>query len=284
MDWYLEDRKRLEGQPKRAIVDYVESQGILVPRRFDSLKEARRSKRPILIRSEHHLEYDKISGLLDTFPLGWIRAIKGEKTLKKVVAKNFYKGDKKYFHSKILLEIYGSLTKTNPDDLWDQLSFSFWEKLGGVNRTIVADSSIKGRYHIQESFSAKRKNLTDPKPWSYNNFIVENRKVVLEMVREYKFKPIGELDELIAFYERIRNLPRFDKNNCPLIEVQNVDGKNYFLQYRRGRDFDPVDFEIDRPPINREVEALFVRGHTPKEGYTGNITVRYPTESLNYDD
>ena len=44
MDYYLEDKSRLNGQPKRTIADYVEQKGILVPRRFDTLAEARKSK------------------------------------------------------------------------------------------------------------------------------------------------------------------------------------------------------------------------------------------------
>ena len=57
-DYYLEDRSRLNGQPKRTIGDYVESQGILVPRRFDNLVDARKSNKAVLLRSEHSQEYD----------------------------------------------------------------------------------------------------------------------------------------------------------------------------------------------------------------------------------
>lgn len=53
VDYYLEDRARLEGQPKRAIADYVEQNGIMVPRRFGSLQEARASGKEVLLRSEH---------------------------------------------------------------------------------------------------------------------------------------------------------------------------------------------------------------------------------------
>jgi len=69
-DYYLEDRSRLQGQPKRTIADYVEQQGILVPRRFDSLEEAQASGLPILARSEHSQDYDGVSGLLGIFRLG----------------------------------------------------------------------------------------------------------------------------------------------------------------------------------------------------------------------
>ena len=69
MDYYLQNPEALEGQPKKTIADYVEQNGILVPRRFDSLSEARKSHKRILLRSEHLQEYDGISGLLDSFDL-----------------------------------------------------------------------------------------------------------------------------------------------------------------------------------------------------------------------
>ncbi|MBS3095869.1 hypothetical protein J4480_00345 [Candidatus Woesearchaeota archaeon] len=69
MDYYIQNPERLQGQPKRTIADYVEQNGVLVPRRFDSLAEARKSKKAILLRSEHPQDYDGISGLLDSFQL-----------------------------------------------------------------------------------------------------------------------------------------------------------------------------------------------------------------------
>ena len=69
MDYYLEDIARLEGQPKRAIADYVEQNGILVPRRFASLQDARASGLPIIARSEHPQDYAGASGILKSLLL-----------------------------------------------------------------------------------------------------------------------------------------------------------------------------------------------------------------------
>ena len=69
MDHYTTHPEALKGQPKRTIADYVEQHGILVPRRFDSLSEARRSKKAILLRSEHEQEYDGCSGILESIKL-----------------------------------------------------------------------------------------------------------------------------------------------------------------------------------------------------------------------
>lgn len=65
-DYWLAHPEAFKGQPKRAIGDYVEQEGILVPRRFDSLKEARDSGLPVIARSEHIQEYDGVSGLFNS--------------------------------------------------------------------------------------------------------------------------------------------------------------------------------------------------------------------------
>jgi len=62
-DFYLEHPEELK-QPKRDIEDYVESNEILVPQRFDSLKEAKKSGLKIIARSEHPQDYAGISDLL----------------------------------------------------------------------------------------------------------------------------------------------------------------------------------------------------------------------------
>ena len=56
-DYYLEDPNRLKGQPKKTIGDYVEQNGILVPNRFNSLKEAKKSGKKIFLRSERSQDY-----------------------------------------------------------------------------------------------------------------------------------------------------------------------------------------------------------------------------------
>ena len=68
-DHYINNPEELKGQPKRTIADYVEQNGILVPKRFDSLAEARRFDGEVLLRSEHTQDYDGASGMLRSFVL-----------------------------------------------------------------------------------------------------------------------------------------------------------------------------------------------------------------------
>lgn len=276
MDYYLNNPERLDGQPKRTIADYVESWGITVPKRFDSLSEARRSHKPVFIRSEHPLEYSEISGLLDSFPLSYVRGVKDESELKEYAMNSKISGrsgsTNKYFIGPTLLFNYCSLLNLDFNKIAQQFSFSFWEKLKGINRTIVADSSIIGRYHIQEMY---RNNAAEDKSFTFNYFVVEDGNIIYKMIRSWNFEQRDDYKEIIELYEDVRNLPRFDPDNCPMIEVMTIRDKNYFLQYHRGREFDEAGFVLDRTAKDDEKEALFVRGHTPKEGIFGKITVAY---------
>lgn len=73
-DFYLNNPPR---QPKREVGDYVEANGILVPRRFVNLDQALSSGKPFIVRSEHPQEYAGVSGLLHSFQV-----------TKEIIAKN----------------------------------------------------------------------------------------------------------------------------------------------------------------------------------------------------
>jgi len=288
-DHYLEDRARLKGQPKRTVADYVEQNGILVPKRFSSLKESRASGMPVFVRSEHPMEYAEVSGFFDSFLLSYIDEggeVKDENDLKQKVlregaVKQCTLSKKFHFISHFFIANYCSLLGIDPKKPIEDLSFSFWEKLGGRNRTVVADSSIKGRYHITDFFS---QGIGKDNDWYFTYAVVEDEKVVLKDVRS-KTPVKDEFEDTIKLYEDCRNLPHFDKDNCPIIEMQKVDGKLYFLQHHRGRKFNPAGFELTRSPEDGEKEVMFVRGHTPRQGFSGKVTTCYADASTkNFDE
>lgn len=248
VDYYLENSSRLQGQPKRTIAKYVEQQGILVPRRFSSLGEARSAGVPVIARSEHPQEYGGVSGLLSSPSFSQIPKDLTESMIKREV----------YKKRKSDIDNYCKTFNTNLASLMDEMSFSFWEQLGGYNRTIIADSAIPGRYHVT-TFS----NTLPIGTYS----IVEPQGNV-QHFGESLPSDADNLVELVKLYEQVRNLDRFDPNHCPILEVQTVDGKNYFLQYHRTRDFSPASFSLDRAPKENEIEAVFTRGATPLEGVT----------------
>lgn len=129
----------------------------------------------------------------------------------------------------------------------------------GVNRTVIADSSIPNRYHVITAYDDRSSNYT----------IVENG--VISEYSNPQLRPLtpelrAGLLKLVELYETIRNLDRFDPNHCPIMEFQTVDGKDYFLQYHRTRDFSPATFELKRDRMDGEIEAFFARGATQSQG------------------
>ncbi len=257
-DFYIEHPEQLFGKPKRTIGDYVAQNGILVPRRFDSLEEARSSGLPVLVRSEHPQDYAGVSGLLHSFRLEKIKVGSSDAEIR---AKLIGRGEV----GNCLYDQYCVYHRLDRDELEQGVSFSLWEELGGYNRFITEDSAIQGRYHI---------GTLGWEPGFFNYTIVEKENVIesgMHLPEELR----ANLDELIGFYEEVRSLSNFDPKHCPIIEVQTVNGKNYFLQYHRGRDAEQAQFSLERPPEKGERSAVFVRGVTPPEGIVCKATVFY---------
>ena len=269
-DYYLKNLNELRGQPKRTIADYVESQGILVPRRFDSLKEGRKSHKAILLRSEHPQEYGGVSGMLDSFQLS-SPFVNVKRSNNVEEAKQGYLKGEEESHGTPVFKQYCNFLSLDAENFKDQVSFSIWEKLKGYNRTVVADSAIKGRYHIM-TFEDGGNHL--------HNYCIFESGNLREHVHESGLltsQLVQELPELVKDYERVRNLDNFDQNHCPIMEFQTVNGRNFFLQYHRGRDFKESTFKLDRKPKKGEVEMQFVRGATSKEGIKCKTTLYYFT-------
>lgn len=251
-DYYAKDKSRLRGRPKKTIGDYVASQGILVPRRFASLEDVRKANAWLctLVRSEHPDEYNGPSGLLRS------------KKLEELADNSFYAITRALIDGPALIETYCRLTKADKFLFLAQVSFSLWELLRGYNRTVIADSAVKGKYHITTTHPNAEGSYT----------IYEGGGI-----KNYGF-PLSQslrrgLPKLVEAYEAVRHLPRFDPNHCPLMEFQTMGGRNYFLQYHRTRDFERATFSLKRAPHPDEVEALFVRGMTPSEGMRVKVLV-----------
>jgi len=242
MDTYLENPDLLNNQPKLTLGDYVESNGLLVPLRFKEESKARKSGLEIICRSELLQDYNMVSGLLDSPNI------------------NDFQSGQFDEHTTKNIDDYCVLFGISKKEFLSQVSYSFWEKLDGFNRSMVADASIKGKYHI---FTTKGK---------YHNYTIwDNGKIVLDVQLKLKPELVAQIPEVIDFYETIRNLPNFDSNHCPIIEFQTVKGKNFFLQYHRTRDFKESDFVLDRDLEKGEVEVQYSRGATNKDGEIFNF-------------
>lgn len=268
-DYYLEDKTRLKEKPKRTLGDYVEQNGIFVPKRFNSLDEARASGLPIIVRSEHQQDYDGVSGMLESLTLDrFPEEITDEQSLKEYLfTRKVYDGGCLNI-SEGSIKDYCTLLNLNVVNVMKEVSFSFWEHLRGFNRTIMADSAISNRYHIMTS--------NHDKPRIYNYTIFEGGKIDREFIMDLPSILKDGLLELTTSYEKVRNLPNFDNNHCPIMEFQTTsDGKNFFLQYHRARDFEPSRFKLERSLIDGEIEIPFVRGATSPKGEVYRATTYY---------
>lgn len=297
-DYYLVNRPR---QPKAEIADYMERNGFAVPIRYASLKKALASKKPFVVRSEHPQDYDGASGILDSLfvtyqaiarctniylgdPLNWEDYFKRGGSY-----------DKPHMTGRILVKIRQmaqeeaeeNLTRLSSkerrrychyaglpeEEFTSQVSYSYWEMLPGLNRTVVADNAIENRHHI---FTVKHTAPSGFPLDSHNNhFIVEEGKVVQGKPLDLPEDSTENIILLVESYEAIRRLSRFPQNNCPIMELQSTRGKHYVLQYQKGRDFIKSQFELSRPPLPDEIEAFFVRGATMPEDLPIEVKIDY---------
>lgn len=289
-------------QPKKEIADIIETHGILVPKRFSGLSdalEAIKSGKKIIVRSEHPHEYAGASGLMESYVLS-AELISARKNFCEVNGTNIDWAD--FFNHRAdyntryetMAKIVGSIETTNQADFEHSLkmmnqerinhycellsldanrfikdaSYSYWEKIDGINRSIIADSAVSGRYHI---FS--KDNIGH---YFINYAVIDNGRLVLD-------KPVAMTDDLkagiekdLAFYENIRQVEIFDPQHCPIIEFQTFMGNNYFLQYHRTRNKEESHWLLNRELEEGEFEATFVRGATKPEGLTTDVVIYYP--------
>ena len=165
-DAYLANPPR---QPKKDIADRLEQMGILVPRRFETFEQSLTAARQgcrIIIRSEHPQDYAGVSDIMDSRTVD--QAILEEidilnrglnlkiyESLSPILGKRLSEGwNESQFAFELAkldsqnIRIYCEFMKMEPDDFYKGVSYSYWERLGGYNRAIVADTSIRGRYHL----------------------------------------------------------------------------------------------------------------------------------------
>jgi hypothetical protein len=265
-DYYAANPSALEGQPKRAIADYVEQKDnrIPVPGRFGSLKEARNSGVEILVRSEHRQDYDGSSGLLETRLLSEFPEAETEAQLKEqILIKSTDPQNQHQYIGDRMIKEHCRLLGIDFDKFNEGVSYSFWELLRGTEIKVVADSSIKGRYHITSK---------------YDYTVFEHGKPIKNYVWPLPEELQNLLPGLVETYETIRNFDRFDPNNCPIMEFIAFNGKIYFLQYHKSRKFEASTFSLDREPTTGEMEVFFARGATKPDGISCNVTVHYAWE------
>jgi len=251
-DHFLQYRPR---KPKLEIADYVASQGISVPRRWNTVEEARlesRAKSTLIVRSEHPQDYDGVSGL---FMSCLLKHVFDSEDYKRKDTQAVEQAIKKQAEKEDLLQFVVNIDLT-------KLSCSFWEYLSGLNNLVCADSCVPKRYHIFTRFTTRKED-------TYTQ--CENGK--LQQTGMSLSPKQGQFKKIIALYEQVRALNYFDANHCPIMEFQTTRHGIFFLQYRRARDFTPARFKMDSSQNN----TFFVRGATTPKGIVVDAAVTaYP--------
>lgn len=308
-DFYKEN---LPSRPKKEIAEYVRSEGISVPEIYPSLESALSSGRSFVARSESPYEYEGASGMADshvfgelqlaqalaptqsvrqtTDPVGALARYLHQKNQAKTKGLSFdHLSAQREFEAALLrhsstvsrLNSFAQLAGMNKEkkqDFLNSFGFSYWELLPGHNISMIADNAVKGRYHVFVKYG-----------WTWGYAVIDNGKILHQgpvavakgaNPRDfgYRKKLIGSPKELINFYERVRTLPRFDANHCPLLELQALGPGQYsFLQYHRTRDFEPANFTVNRQELLGAgyQEVPFVRGVTSKDGL--NVELSLPS-------
>lgn len=280
-------------QPKAEIADYVEDKGIIVPRRFASLDEARDSGKPFIVRSEHPQEYAGASGLLasvkitpELIEIAKDNITQGFGSSHDIVVAKAYDTNQKEFENGITkasledkrIQDYCGLLGLDPNEFRRDISYSYWEAISGYNRFIIADSAIPGRHHL---LTRSKYDDSGEENFFYNLQTIENGEVVINSDLPLPVALKECTNNTITFYETVRRSEKFNPNHCPIVEFQTTeDGTNYFLQYHRTRDFQQSTFRLDREPREEEVEAIFVRGATSPGGAVVQTSLWYPEYTL----
>lgn len=238
-------------QPKKDIGEYVRANSdIKVPVRYESLEQALNTMQkgsPVIMRSEHPQEYDQFSGLLDSYVLDKEHPPRGNPFLADILrcsgtSEEILMSAKLDGPTKRALRRYLTLTRQT-DTFYDDVSFSFWEHIPGRNIAVVADDAVEGRYHLTSHGSGGRGG---PRGGIFNvrgRPFNESDAIADSLGQNMDHQTIKQL---IKTYDQVRDLPRFSRQQCPIMEMQVDDnGEIWFLQYHRARTFRATTERLD---------------------------------------
>jgi hypothetical protein len=276
-DHFTLNPEELEDGAKVGIARLVDDKikSINVPEIYVDVEQAIKSGKDIIIRSDHPEEYDGLAGVLRTI------FTKRESDKLKFSVKNNNKF-KDYFLSssedldnlrfRIIdnftpFKKYLSLTGRNKEEILDRFNFTIGEHIPGINGTMWADPVIPYKYHFLQNSNKE------------GNVFIKYTRLNISTGEAESNGTSGKLEDklpggmdtlrkLIDSYEEIRDLDQFNANHCYEMEYQiDPKGNNWFLQWRRMRDFTPTDFKLKRKLEAGEIEGSFAVGKTEENGY-----------------
>ena len=263
-------------QPKFEDAKEVERLNLMkVPKRFTFARAKKVIAQDIQIlgRSEHPEEAKGLSGVNQTRYFGKDDRLPGETfaEFRKIMLEN----NPALRHTEQYWDING-IDRANYEK---DLSWSFWERIPGMNLSVIQDNSLPDRYWILATWMYQVPLINDIN----KTRLVYGRNVLAIKGDQIQFKTnpthydhippqfFAKVPEIIESYDRIKN--HFDSNMAWVVEMQlsEKDGKLYFLQRHPTRVFESPDWSFEADSEQGEIVvksegANLVRGSTPKEG------------------
>ena len=217
-------------QPKAQDAEEVEKLGLMkVPRRFTfrDAKKAITEGISVIARSEHPDEATGECGVNPSKTFDKEEPLRG--------------GTLSDFKLRMLLTDYlmrqnHRFCEINGIDIAthnESLSWSFWEKIPGVNLSVVEDNARLGRYWVMGSwkFEEEAPSGEERLRTAFDVFMVENEKL---LSRSEKWPALPEslslqMGNIIESYEKIKS--HFGSQTAWVVEMQlSPTGELYFLQ------------------------------------------------------
>lgn len=271
-------------QPKATIGQYVADEGFSVPLITDQ-EEWKKAfdNGTAMLRSELPQDYDGLSGLLsseklrDSLPQRWAEVPEGfvhdlgELILRGLRSGELHPSDyMKNFRGPYMnwtseeAELvqtaanFGGLDYLNMHNA----SASQWHYIEGTNVSVFADPHVEGRYH----FGVRPVDPETHRDQAIGGYQFEADEYDTPKQFRKHDQPFVAWP-FVEYYEQIRNLPRFDTTQCPVLELQqDVEGNIHFLQYlKTGQRKDYIE-PFDLPVSEDILHTTNVRGITPPDG------------------
>lgn len=272
-------------QPKFEIGQYVADQGFNVPLITDKADwEKAFDDGTAMLRSEMPQDYDRLSGLIPSERLAHSHAQEWAKTdnefvsqLGKLVISGLRSGE---LNPTAYMEMFRGQYMTWPfykEEITksaaifgaiDQIqmyhtSASKWRYVEGTNVSVFADPNVEGRYHfgVLPYYPENPDRYRSIGGYQFDLGEYDTPKQYRKHDVPFVARPFVE------YYNQIRNLPRFDNTQCPVLELQqDPEGNIYFLQYFKTGQKQQLTEPFDLPKSDDTLLTLNVRGVTTPEG------------------
>ena len=286
-DYFKENPPR---KPKEVIGEYVASCGFNVPLvDYDDFKKTL-EEGVLMFRSELEQDYDGFSEVLSSARLyrdnmifeltnnrGYYTGIEFYENFVDLTLRSLASGELdpieymdrlraqySWEHSSILeqAEKYGyeNYFHINRPEV------SFWRFIEGTNIRIFGDPNVEGRYHLGVESTQSPYLETTPYPGPGYYQINAGEYDQPKWFRKHDRQPFIARS-CIDFYEKIKELPKFDTTQSPVMELQIDEEENlHFLQYLKTNL--PIEYveAFDLPKLKNALRTRNVRGITSQTG------------------